>query len=672
MAQDDAEALSKARDGLEKACRAEAYNKIIKKADEVLKLAPLDGDAIQAKAVALAKKDKCAEALAAAKDGGEALQGLRAYCHYRLGDLDDALECCRSVDEKDEGTCHVEAQVLYKQGDYAGAAGIYEGLLGDGRERGDADRRELEANYYAACCLAREGARALNTLEPPAQPEEHYELAYNRGCCEAAAGAHATAKASLTAAHAGCERANEDATSSERWDELAPFAAQLAHVEQLLGESDAAAERCKALLKEKPADAAVCCAAANTLVAARGGAAELFDSHKRLRPYASGALPVPPPMEGAFRHNWAGVLCAMGKVDDAEKFLAEKPFADDAAACEAELLLAFTRAEGATKGKGAKKKAGKKKKDDDDGVDVVAVVRASMAKLSATGVDCARLAVVLAQVLAQKEKYAEAARALADSSVGKTLDGCLARADYLEKGGLLDEAKAALDDATIAGADDAFAVAATRLRLRDVAGAKAALADVPEAGNEARLCVLAAFYDADEAERLAALLPDDPAMEEAKGVDAQALLDAPAPRSSRPRDRDLKFAPTQLSPEEIEAAAELRRQAALKRRAKKRVAYLAKLEAAGKYDPRNPPTPDPERWIPKKQRSYNRRGRKNKGKFVGAQGGDSNAKDVAKLDAAERARAKREADEKKAEQDAADAAAGLGGRKKGRQPRKRK
>ena len=376
-------------------------------------------------------------------------------------------------------------------------------------------------------------------------------------------------------------------------------------------------------------------------------------------------------MEGAFRHNWAGVLCAMGKVDDAEKFLAEKPFADDAAACEAELLLAFTRAEGATKGKGAKK-AGKKKKDDDDGVDVVAVVRASMAKLSATGVDCARLAVVLAQVLAQKEQYAEAARALADSSVGKTLDGCLARADYLEKGGLLDEARAALDDATIANADDAFAVAATRLRLRDVAGAKAALAAVPEEGNEARLCVLAAFYDADEAERLAALLPDDPAMEEAKDGDAQALLDAPAPRSSRPRDRDLKFAPTQLSPEEIEAAAELRRQAALKRRAKKRVAYLAKLEAAGKYDPKNPPTPDPERWIPKKQRSYNRRGRKNKGKFVGAQGGDSNAKDVAKLDAAERARAKREADEKKAEQDAADAAAGLGGRKKGRQPRKRK
>lgn len=31
--------------------------------------------------------------------------------------------------------------------------------------------------------------------------------------------------------------------------------------------------------------------------------------------------------------------------------------------------------------------------------------------------------------------------------------------------------------------------------------------------------------------------------------------------------------------------------------------------AAGKYDPKHPPPPpDPERWIPKSQRSYNRRG----------------------------------------------------------------
>ena len=64
-----------------------------------------------------------------------------------------------------------------------------------------------------------------------------------------------------------------------------------------------------------------------------------------------------------------------------------------------------------------------------------------------------------------------------------------------------------------------------------------------------------------------------------------------------------------------------------------------KLQALGKYDPLKPTEPDPERWLPKKQRSYNKRfaGRKGaKGSasktFSGAQGGDASTRDAAKLD----------------------------------------
>jgi len=80
------------------------------------------------------------------------------------------------------------------------------------------------------------------------------------------------------------------------------------------------------------------------------------------------------------------------------------------------------------------------------------------------------------------------------------------------------------------------------------------------------------------------------------------------------------------------------------KREKQRLKYLALLTEKGKYDPRKPATPDPERWIAKKSRSYNKRGRKNKQKFSGAQGiGDGGAKDAAKLDAYARAQAKKEA-----------------------------
>ena len=83
--------------------------------------------------------------------------------------------------------------------------------------------------------------------------------------------------------------------------------------------------------------------------------------------------------------------------------------------------------------------------------------------------------------------------------------------------------------------------------------------------------------------------------------------------------------------------------AILRRRAKKREAYLEKLMKEGKYNPDRPVKPDPERWVPKSQRSYNKRGRRGRTKFIGAQGIGSGAgadKDAAKLDAAARAAAK--------------------------------
>ena len=95
------------------------------------------------------------------------------------------------------------------------------------------------------------------------------------------------------------------------------------------------------------------------------------------------------------------------------------------------------------------------------------------------------------------------------------------------------------------------------------------------------------------------------------------------------------------------------RESILRKRAKQKEAYLKRLESEGRYDPNKIPLtkPDPERWIPKSQRSYNRRGRGRGGgggrynnkSNVGAQGGGAGAgmeKDAAKLDVAARVAAK--------------------------------
>ncbi|KAL7553853.1 hypothetical protein ACHAWF_017254 [Thalassiosira exigua] len=85
------------------------------------------------------------------------------------------------------------------------------------------------------------------------------------------------------------------------------------------------------------------------------------------------------------------------------------------------------------------------------------------------------------------------------------------------------------------------------------------------------------------------------------------------------------------------------RDAILRKRAKQREAYLSRLASEGRCDPAKAPKPDPERWIPKSQRSYNRRGRgRGGGRYrsdVGAQGGGAGAgmeRDAARLDVAAR------------------------------------
>lgn len=86
-----------------------------------------------------------------------------------------------------------------------------------------------------------------------------------------------------------------------------------------------------------------------------------------------------------------------------------------------------------------------------------------------------------------------------------------------------------------------------------------------------------------------------------------------------------------------------------RKRAKRREAHLAKLRARPDYNASiGLLNPDPERWIPKKQRSHGKRGRRGRNRFVGAQGaGMSTEKDAQKLDAAARAATKASVPEEK-------------------------
>ncbi|KAG7367918.1 hypothetical protein IV203_030661 [Nitzschia inconspicua] len=78
----------------------------------------------------------------------------------------------------------------------------------------------------------------------------------------------------------------------------------------------------------------------------------------------------------------------------------------------------------------------------------------------------------------------------------------------------------------------------------------------------------------------------------------------------------------------------------LRYRAKKRDAYLQQLQSKDQYNPDRPTMPNPERWIPKHERSSNRRNNNNRGRNAvqnnkSSQGGGSQW-DAERLDAAAR------------------------------------
>lgn len=114
-------------------------------------------------------------------------------------------------------------------------------------------------------------------------------------------------------------------------------------------------------------------------------------------------------------------------------------------------------------------------------------------------------------------------------------------------------------------------------------------------------------------------------------LDGESLEKQDLPRSSTTKaiDKQLDSANNDLS----SSKAKRSQKSILRKRARKREAYLKELEAKGQYNPDRPTKPNPERWIPKHERSRNRRGgRRGGGINRSAQGGGSQA-DAERLDA---------------------------------------
>uniref|UniRef100_A0A7N1A7R8 Signal recognition particle subunit SRP72 n=1 Tax=Kalanchoe fedtschenkoi TaxID=63787 RepID=A0A7N1A7R8_KALFE len=240
----------------------------VKVADQVLAVAPGDEDALRCKVVALIKADDFDRALGTIQSLNKSLVDfgfLKAYCLYRLNKLTEALESLKS-EEEDLAAMLLESQILYRLGKMDACLDIYKKLQKSKIE-------SLEINYVAALVSAGQGSEVQGTLDAMrVKATSSFELAYNTACSLIERNKCADAEQLLLSARRiGQETLmEENLADDEIENELSPIAVQLAYVWQLLGQSQEAIEAYTDIINKNLADETSIAIAVNNLISLKG------------------------------------------------------------------------------------------------------------------------------------------------------------------------------------------------------------------------------------------------------------------------------------------------------------------------------------------------------------------------------------------------------------------
>ncbi|KAM3204812.1 signal recognition particle subunit SRP72 [Capsicum annuum] len=241
------------------------YEQAVKVSDQLLAAAPGDEDAIRCKVVALVKADCIDEALAAIKKASVDLSFFKAYCLYRQNKLAEALQSLKGKEGSTESML-LESQILYRLGKMGASVDIYQML-----PKSTID--SLEINLVAGLVSAGRTSEVQGTLDSlRVKATSSFELAYNTACSLIEREQYKEAEQLLLSARRiGQETLMEENLADDDVEiELAPIAVQIAYVQQILGNTQEAVASYTDLIKRNFADESSLAVAVNNLIAIKG------------------------------------------------------------------------------------------------------------------------------------------------------------------------------------------------------------------------------------------------------------------------------------------------------------------------------------------------------------------------------------------------------------------
>ncbi|XP_023541561.1 signal recognition particle subunit SRP72-like [Cucurbita pepo subsp. pepo] len=242
------------------------FSQAVKVADQILSIAPGDEDALRCKIVALIKDDRIDDTLSAIQSSRTIdFSFFKAYCLYRQNKLDEALGSLRDQ-ERNSATMLLESQILYRLGKMDACVDTYQKLA---KSKIDS----LEINYVAALTAAGRASEVQGAMEAlRVKATSSFELAYNTACSLVDVNKYTDAEQLLLSARRiGQETLMEENLPDEDIEiELAPIAVQLAYLQQLLGHTSEASEAYRDIINRDLADESSLAVAVNNLIALKG------------------------------------------------------------------------------------------------------------------------------------------------------------------------------------------------------------------------------------------------------------------------------------------------------------------------------------------------------------------------------------------------------------------
>ncbi|KAI1098543.1 hypothetical protein F4804DRAFT_121173 [Jackrogersella minutella] len=220
------------------------HDEILKAANAAIKVSKRDIAAQATRVVALLKLDRFDDALRAIAEGGDSLENEcvfeKSYALYKSGQLEEAektLNTASSSSKSSRAFSHLAAQIAYRAEKFSDAADTYRHL--SQRSGGlPGEENDLNINFLATNAQLEWNCLGHLLGEQERQPSrghlEAFETAYNAACTCIARGDFPRASIFLKRAQDLCE-ASEDLSAEEKKAELLPIMVQHAYVLTRLG-----------------------------------------------------------------------------------------------------------------------------------------------------------------------------------------------------------------------------------------------------------------------------------------------------------------------------------------------------------------------------------------------------------------------------------------------------